>query len=128
MSPKISRRSLIAAGGGLLGTGSLNILTASAAPAKPRADMLRLIANENPYGPSPAARAAAERAVADGWKYAIRETGALKKLIAAHEGVKTSHVMICAGSSEALRVAAMVYGRGGGRIVAADPTFSFLPT
>jgi histidinol-phosphate aminotransferase len=128
MSPKISRRSLITAAGGLLGAGSLNILTASAAPAKPPADMLRLIANENPYGPSPAARVAAERAVADGWKYAIRETGALKKLIAAHEGVKTNHIMICAGSSEALRVSAMVYGRDGGRMVAANPTFSFLPS
>jgi len=128
MSPKISRRALIAAAGGLLGAGNLNIPAASAAPAKPPAGMLRLIANENPYGPSPAARAAAERAVADGWKYAIRETGALKKLIAAHEGVKTNHVMVSAGSSEALRVSAMVFGRDGGRMVAATPTFSFLPS
>jgi histidinol-phosphate aminotransferase len=89
--------------------------------------MLRLIGNENPYGPSPAARKAIKNAIADSWKYAIRETGMLKKQIAAHEGVKTSHVMVCAGSSEALRVAAMVFGRNGGRMVAATPTFSFLP-
>ena len=128
MSLKISRRSLIAAAGGLLGAGNLNVMAAPGAPVRSSTSMLRLIANENPYGPSPAARAAAERAVANGWKYAMRETGALKKLIAAHEGVKTSQVMVCAGSSEALRVAAMVFGRSGGRMVAATPTFSFLPT
>jgi len=83
---------------------------------------------ENPYGPSPAARAAAAQAVADGWKYAMRETVALKKQIAAHEGVPADHVMVSAGSSEALRVAVTVFGRNGGRIVAATPTFNFLPT
>ncbi|MFW2404866.1 MAG: pyridoxal phosphate-dependent aminotransferase [Gammaproteobacteria bacterium] len=90
--------------------------------------MLRLIANENSYGPSPAARAAAADAVEQGWKYAIRETGALKKLIADHEGVGTRNVFVCAGSTEALRIAALIFGRGGGRVVAANPTFSFLPT
>ena len=58
----------------------------------------------------------------------MRETGALKKLIATHEDVPANHVMVSAGSSEALRVAAMVFGRNGGRMVAATPTFSFLPT
>lgn len=128
MSQNLSRRSLIIATGGLLGTGKLGLLSAQDAPVQPPGKMLRLIANENPYGPSPAARAAAKEAVADGWKYAMRETGALKKLIAAHEGVSTGHIMISAGSSEALRVAAMVFGRNGGRMVAATPTFSFLPT
>ncbi|MBT8441089.1 MAG: histidinol-phosphate aminotransferase family protein [Gammaproteobacteria bacterium] len=90
--------------------------------------MLRLIANENPYGPSPAARAAAADAVEQGWKYAIRETRALKKLIAEQEGVGTRNVFVCAGSTEALRVATLIYGRDRGRVVAANPTFSFLPT
>ena len=124
MKQKISRRSMIMATGSLLSATSLNIL---AAPSTPRPGMLRLIANENPYGPSPAVRAAAQLAVADGWKYAMRETATLKKLIAAHEGVPADHVMVCAGSSEALRVAVAVFARTGGRIVAATPTFNFLP-
>ena len=128
MSQKISRRTLIAAAGGLFGAASLDSLTAADTPVRPPTDMLRLIANENPYGPSPAARAAAEQAVANGWKYAMRETAELKKLIAEHEGVKTSQVMVSAGSSEALRVAALVFGQKGGRMVVATPTFSFLPT
>ncbi len=125
LDPTFSRRSLIAAAGGLIGAASLNLF-AAAAPARTPTALLRLIANENPYGPSPLARAAGERAVADGWKYALRETGVLKKLIATHEGVPSNHVMVCAGSSEALRVAVTVLARNGGRIVAATPTFPFL--
>ncbi len=128
MTLKISRRSLLTAAGGLLGATSLDILAAPGTPQRPPPDMLRLIANENPYGPSPAARAAAAQAVAEGWKYAMRETAALKKLIAAHEGVPTDHVMVSAGSSEVLRIAVTVFGRNGGRVVAATPTFDFLPT
>ena len=45
----------------------------------------RLIANENPYGPSPAARAAALQAVQEGWKYVIREVSALKRQLAERE-------------------------------------------
>ena len=44
--------------------------------------MRRLIANENPYGPGPAARAAATDAVANGWRYALREVGALQAAVA----------------------------------------------
>jgi histidinol-phosphate aminotransferase len=123
------RREILQAGAaaaGLLGT-----LSVSAGQHDRRSapgGMLRLIANENPYGPSPAARAAAADAVEQGWKYAIRETGVLKKLIADHEGVGTRNVFVCAGSTEALRIAALIFGRDGGRVVAANPTFSFLPT
>lgn len=127
MIHNLSRRSVIATTVGLLGA-ALPAFGADRSAASGRSGhMLRLIANENPYGPSPAARLAAERAAADGWKYAFRETGALKKQIAAHEGVPANHVMVCAGSSEALRVAAMAFTGGEGRVVAATPTFSFLP-
>ncbi|MGI9341380.1 MAG: pyridoxal phosphate-dependent aminotransferase [Gammaproteobacteria bacterium] len=125
---KISRRSLIAAAGGLLGSSPLSALAGAHSSGSNAAPMLRLIANENPYGPSPMARAAATKAVEEGWKYALRETGMLKKLIAEREDVATKNVMVSAGSSESLRVAAMLFGRGGGRVVAATPTFSFMQT
>jgi len=123
----LSRRTLIHAAGGFLAAG-VTPVTFAQSGAPPRGQMLRLIANENPYGPSPAAQAAANKAVAEGWKYAVRETGALKKLIAEVEGVATQNIMVTAGSSEALRVAALAYGQQGGRVVAALPTFSFLPS
>ncbi len=125
----VSRRSVLIAAGGALSAGLTPLVLAQSAGGGPNSGshMLRLIANENPYGPSPAARAAANKAVDEGWKYAVRETGELKKLIAAHEGVATGNIMVSAGSSEALRVAALLYGRHGGRMVAATPTFSFLP-
>jgi len=91
-------------------------------------DMRRLIANENPYGPGPAARAAAERAVALGWRYATSEARRLKAAIAEHEGVEPSQVMIGAGSAEILRVAALLYARDQGEVLTAIPTFSFLPS
>jgi hypothetical protein len=82
MSQKISRRVLMTAAGGLLVTGNpkTRIAQAQDAPVLPKQQassiMLRLIANENPYGPSPSARAAAELAVANGWKYArVRRCG-----------------------------------------------------
>lgn len=122
----LSRRSLLLASAGLLGSSLAPLTFAQGRP--PAGGMLRLIANENPYGPSPAALAAAEKAAAEGWKYAMRETGELKRIIAAAEGVPTNNIMISAGSSEALRVAALVYCRSGGGLVAALPTFSFLPS
>ncbi len=122
----LSRRSLILGTGGLLSVSAAPLLFAQSGRPQ-RGEMLRLIANENPYGPSPAAQAAANKAIAEGWKYAMRETGELKKLIAELEGVSTQNVIVTAGSSEALRISALAYGQQGGRVVAATPTFSFLP-
>jgi len=123
----VSRRSFLGVAAGLLGAAAIDAPLAQSTSRRPAPGMLRLIANENPYGPAPDARLAAEKAVAEGWKYAVREVGALKKLVAAHEDVPKSHVMITAGSSEALRVAALAFGRDGGRVIAAAPTFPFLP-
>jgi len=122
---QITRRSLLASAGGWLAAGPLVAIAAQ--HARPATPMLRLIANENPYGPSPAARAAANDAIAESWMYAVRSTGVLKKLIAEHEDVGTDNVIVTAGSCEALRVAALVFGQAGGRVVTATPTFSFLP-
>ncbi|UCG73415.1 MAG: histidinol-phosphate aminotransferase family protein [Chromatiales bacterium] len=122
MSECLSRRALLA--GALAGAVAMRTWGKDA--SRPPA-MRRLIANENPYGPSPSARAAATRAVKNGWRYAVREVGALKADIAQLEGVEPSQVMVCAGSTEALRVSALALAGQGGRVVAASPTFFFLP-
>ena len=130
MNHRLDRREILS----LLGLATLGRLPMAmagghtgGAAAAGRAPMLRLIANENPYGPGPAARQAAEKAVALGWRYAMSETRRLKQLIAELEGVDPKQVMIGAGSTEILRVAALRYARDGGEVLAARPTFSFLP-
>lgn len=122
MTTRVSRRDLLTAA--LAGAVPRPVWAADG--ARPAA-MRRLIANENPYGPGPAALAAATEAVGKGWRYAVREVGALKAAIAELEGVERSQVMVCAGSTEALRIGALALAGQGGRVVAARPTFAFLP-
>lgn len=122
MTERLSRRALLA--GALMGV-VVGRTWAKAAPRPPA--MRRLIANENPYGPGPAAQVAATEAVKNGWRYAVREVGALKADIARLERVDPEQVMVCAGSTEALRVGALALAGRGGRVVAASPTFFFLP-
>lgn len=84
----------------------------------------RLSANENPYGPGPAAREALQNAIADGWKYSFGEDIALKKLIADREGLTPAHVILGDGSSEILHIAGVLCGAGGGEVIHAVPTFA----
>ena len=86
---------------------------------------VRLIANENPYGPSQSAQRAMAESLEDGWMYATAEGRILRKLIAEREGVGEDHILITAGSGELLKMAGLSFGRSGD-IVAAKPTFSML--
>lgn len=86
----------------------------------------RLSANENPFGPGPAARAAISAAIGDSWKYPMAEEMSLKARIAEREGVTPRHVLIGDGSSEILHLAAMTYGVQGAEVITASPTFSLL--
>ncbi|MSO98854.1 MAG: histidinol-phosphate aminotransferase family protein [Rhodospirillaceae bacterium] len=85
--------------------------------------MLRLSANENPYGPSESAKQAMMAAMADGWMYATEESGKLAKLIAEREGLAPENVLITEGSAEVLRIASLIYGSNGSEMIAARPTF-----
>jgi histidinol-phosphate aminotransferase len=100
---------------------------------------LRLSSNENPLGPSEAAR----RAILDGLGEANRYTHglalALRARVAAHHGVDEASVVLGNGSTEVLRMAVQamagpagwgpgagrvgVGDRGSARIVVAEPTF-----
>lgn len=86
---------------------------------------VRLVANENPYGPSESAQEAMARSLADGWMYVMAGTRQLRTLIAETEGVNPENVLITAGSGELLKMAGLRYGQSGD-IVAARPTFSML--
>jgi histidinol-phosphate aminotransferase len=131
MKAAVSRRAVIGATPALLAGVALGSLSRSAAAQSPpsraaASGAIRLAGNENPYGPGPAARAAIEAGIGDSWKYPIIEEMAFKAQIAAREGLTPRHVLIADGSSEILHIAALLAGPGGGELVTATPTFSFV--
>ncbi len=129
MTITLSRRNLLAQSGLLLGAAALDLRAQPASEqnrSRTSTQLVRLIANENPYGPGPKAREALRTAVAESWKYSFRQEGRLRELIAEREGVKPKQIMIAAGSSELLKIAGLLYGRTGGEVVAAKPTFNLL--
>lgn len=131
MNTTISRRAVIGASPALLAGVALGTLSRPGAAQSPpsrasASGAIRLAGNENPHGPGPAARAAIQAAVGDSWKYPIFEEMAFKAQIAAREGLTPPHVLIGDGSSEILHMAALLAGSGGGELITATPTFSFV--
>ncbi|MGA8278546.1 MAG: histidinol-phosphate transaminase [Rhodanobacteraceae bacterium] len=72
-------------------------------------------ANENPLGPSPAARAAMRAALTTGFRYPDPRGAALKAALARHLGVTTDHIALGNGSHELLMLLAQCF---------ADPSHS----
>jgi histidinol-phosphate aminotransferase len=81
-----------------------------------------LARNENPYGPSPAARAAIAEAMGHGCYYSGGAENRLAALLAERNAVPENHVFMGAGSGEVLNCAVAALGQEGA-IVAADLTF-----
>jgi histidinol-phosphate aminotransferase len=88
--------------------------------------LVRLGSNENPYGPSPRARAALREATNTFNRYAFAEAQALKKILAEKEGVSPDHILLGHGSNELLALAGMSLGLEGGAVLSAFPTFRTL--
>ncbi|MDE2251660.1 MAG: histidinol-phosphate transaminase [Gammaproteobacteria bacterium] len=72
-------------------------------------DIVKLASNENPYGPSPAAIAAMQQAVADAWLYPDGSAHELKRALAAHLGVPASWLTVGNGSNELLLMLAETF-------------------
>lgn len=87
------------------------------------AGIIKLSSNENPHGPSPAAREAMTNAVINSNRYPWETTNRLREKIGAGFGLKAQNVLIGAGSSELLGVASVWAALKKGNAVAADPTF-----
>jgi histidinol-phosphate aminotransferase len=83
--------------------------------------------NENPYGPSPAARATLSSTIGSACRYPEEEIEALVDALAAHEGLTTEHIVTGTGSGELLCALGFIHGHEGGEIIAAAPTYSELP-
>lgn len=99
-------------------------------PAKKPALKARLLANENPYGPSPAVLKTINEAAPDGYLYAMEYAKAFKAMVAKEEGVPEECVLLGAGSGELLNATAMYFAYktpAGNNFVYPDPTFEALP-
>lgn len=97
--------------------------TRAQAPPAPAAGVVRLSANENPYGPSPAAFDAMREAFELAWRYPDEAADALVFDLATHHGVPEDHVLLGDGSSEILKLAAEAFTGPGRPCVTAKPTF-----
>ncbi len=90
------------------------------------ADPVKLNANENPYGPSGRVRQVLTDTFDIACRYPFEKLGGLVQMIAEKEGVTKDHVVVTGGSTEGLKTAGLLYGKDGGEIIAADPTFQSL--
>ena len=84
---------------------------------------IRLHSNENPYGPSAAAREAVIAAISEANRYPNAAYSSLARLIAQRENLTPDHIVVGAGSQEVLRMTAMAYGLAGGEVLVAHPTY-----
>jgi histidinol-phosphate aminotransferase len=94
----------------------------------PAATQIRLHANENPYGPSPLARAAMAAAVNSSNRYPWDLTTALREKIGQQYQLSKDHVIMGAGSSEILGLTASFAALQKGNMVSATPTFNLWMT
>ncbi len=87
-----------------------------------------LNANENPYGIPPKAQKAITEAMMNGNRYGFStgERDKLKQKLAEIEGLGKEHILLTAGSSEALGILGCYYGRDKGNMIFAFPTFWLL--
>jgi len=84
--------------------------------------------NENPYGPSPAARAAIAQTIGHACRYP--DDADLERLgtrLAQREGVSRDHIVLGTGSGELLRALGLRCARVSGELLAAEPTYGELP-
>src|SRR5207244_6150022 len=85
--------------------------------------VVRLSANENPYGPSPAALRAMREAFSLAWRYPDEAVGELDSDLVKLHGLPKGSFLIGDGSSEILKLAASAFTGAGRKLVMADPTF-----
>jgi len=86
--------------------------------------VVRLSANENPYGPSPQAHAAMKNAVDLCCRYPDEANDVLIEKIAKINSVSREQIALGDGSSEILKLCAEAFtGPTQGKLIAAEPTF-----
>lgn len=124
MTAIISRRAFL---GGLAATAavagsSLALPALARSTFGPPAGVVRLSANENPYGPSPKALQAIADAASKGAYYPGAVRAELVDMIASANGIEADGVVMSSGSAEALSAATVAWAKQG-RIIAPELTF-----
>jgi histidinol-phosphate aminotransferase len=132
--PRLSRRTALLGAAALLAP--LAPRFSSAAPAatiapaaQPATGPILLNNNENPYGPSPAARRAILASAGAACRYADDAERELITTLADYQHLGPAQIVLGSGSTEILSMAAILAAEGGpgGELVAAQPTFEQLP-
>jgi histidinol-phosphate aminotransferase len=119
----LTRRELLSASALML-AGPAGLLRAAAEASTAAGKPIGLHWNENPYGPSPAARLAVSQAIAQGCRYPPDdEIRRLAEALAGHEGIGADHIVTGTGAGELLCALGLLYGREGDEILAAEPTY-----
>ncbi len=88
----------------------------------------RIGANENGFGPSPAAIEAMRAAAAEAWMYGDPENHDLRRALARHHGVNPANIMIGEGIDGLLGYLVRLFMAPGGKVVTsagAYPTFNY---
>ena len=121
-------RSGVALGGvilaGRVGNDGEMILEAQASSG----EALRMMWNENPYGPSEVARAAMGDAFREANLYPDETLDEMRSVIAERVGLTRDHIVLGSGSTEILQVVALAGAGDGAEVISADPTFQVLNT
>ena len=132
MSEPLTRRDWLRRSGALLGGATLvgpGTLTAATPSPRRGRSPIRMMYNENPYGPSRTARMTMTKAFEESSLY--NHFGAsveMKEILAKKEGVSPEEIVLGSGSREILNVAALHYLGDGGEIVANYPGYETLNT
>ena len=127
--PRLTRRRALLGAAALLAPLVPTFSHARTRPAAPPPGTILLNGNENPYGPSPAARQAILASTGEAPRYAYASIDALVAQLAGREGVPAAQVLIGSGSGELLRMAALLASTSlpGSELVASKPTYEELP-
>ena len=125
MLPLLTRRHTLLGAAALASTLPPQRALARAQEAGP----IRLDGNENPYGPSPAARQAILQSAGSAPRYGDDSVAQLARLLAAREQVAEDQILVGAGSGELLKMVALMTATAtpGSELVASRPTYEELP-
>jgi histidinol-phosphate aminotransferase len=129
VAPLLTRRSALLGAAALLSSLSPAVAQARARPTAPPPGTILLNGNENPYGPSPAAREAIMGSADSAPRYADATIEELVRQISAREGLPTTQIWVGSGSGELLRMAALLAATSapGSELIACKPTYEELP-
>lgn len=120
-----SRRSFLASAAAIpvMHEGLLAAMAAGPVPDTAPRPLVRLSANENPYGPCTGACEAVSRAAPQGARYPYDAIEKLTQRLAKLHGVPSEMIVLGNGSGEILRIAAGAFTGPGRALVTADPTY-----